>query len=60
MDFRAVMTQVAKFSTEAMARSYSERQPNRHIVMGDNGEYWVATARYAGWLVRNGYELLDK
>lgn len=60
MDFNTVMTQVATFNTEAMAQSYASRQANRWIVLGDNGQYWVTTYRYAMKLVAFGYELLSK
>jgi hypothetical protein len=60
MTLTDVLTQVARFTTETSARSYSEREANRHIVLGDNGEFWVTSARYAGWLVKAGYELLVK
>ena len=60
MTFQTVMTQVSRFNTEAMARSYAEREIGRWIVLGDNGEYWVMTYRYAMKLVAFGYEMLIK
>lgn len=59
MTFQTVMTQVAAFNTEAMAKSYASRQSNRWIVLGDEGQYWVTTYRYAMKLVAFGYELLS-
>ena len=55
MTFATLMTQVARFNNETTARSYATRAANRHIVLGDNGEYWVASARYASKLVKLGY-----
>lgn len=60
MDFKTVMTQVAAFNTEAMADSYASREQGRWIVLGDEGQYWVTTYRYAMKLVAFGYELLVK
>lgn len=60
MTFQTVMTQVATFNTETMARTYAEREMGRWIVLGDNGQYWVTTYRYAMKLVAFGYELLEK
>jgi hypothetical protein len=59
MSFKDVMTQVARFNTETMARSFAEREMNRWIVLGDNNEYWVTSARYASKLVKMGYEYAD-
>lgn len=59
MTFNTVMTQVATFSTEAMARSYQQREMGRWIILGDNGQYWVTTYRYATKLVEFGYEMLE-
>lgn len=55
-----MMTQVGKFNTLASAQSYSARcSKTMFIVLGDDNQYWVATWRYASWLVKNGYEMLE-
>lgn len=59
MTFKTVMTQVATFTSEAMARSYQMREMGRWIVLGDEGRYWVTTYRYAMKLVAFGYEMLE-
>lgn len=59
MTFETIMTQVARFNTEAMAQSYADRAAGRWIVLGDEGQYWVTTYRYAMKLVALGYELRD-
>lgn len=59
MTFKEVMTQVSRFNTLTSAQSYSVRCPKTmFIVLGDNNQYWVATWRYASWLVKNGYEMM--
>lgn len=57
MTFALAATQLSRFTSEALAVGYAEREANRWIVLGDNGEYWVTTYRVASWLVRNGYAL---
>lgn len=59
MTFKTVMTQVSSFSSLEMARSYQAREMGRWIVLGDEGQYWVTTYRYAMKLVAFGYEMLD-
>ena len=59
MSFADVMTQVARFTTETTARSYADRAAGRWIVLGDEGQYWVTTYRYARWLEKNGYAIID-
>lgn len=59
MTLKDVMTQVSAFSSEAIARDYQNRQQGRWIVLGDNGQYWVTSYRWAKWLERSGYEILD-
>lgn len=59
MTFQDVMTQVAKFNTETNARNYANREANRWIVLGDEGQYWVTTYRYARKLVQFGYEMIE-
>lgn len=60
MTFNTVMTQVSKFNTIEMAQSYVDRNAKTlFIVLGDNCEYWVATYRYAAWLVKNGYQMME-
>jgi hypothetical protein len=59
MSFTDVMTQVARFNTQAMAESFKNRQQGRWIVLGENGEYWVTTYRYAMKLVAFGYEMME-
>ena len=53
------MTQVAAFNSIEMARSYQQRDMGRWIVLGDEGQYWVTSYRYAMKLVKFGYEMLD-
>jgi hypothetical protein len=59
MSFKDVMTQVSRFNTLTTAETYRTREAGRWIVLGDNGEYWVTTRRYAVKLVAFGYEMLD-
>lgn len=59
MTFQTIMTQVARFTTEATAETYRNREQGRWIVLGDNGEYWVCTYKYARKLVALGYEMLE-
>lgn len=58
MNFNDVMTQVARFTNISAAISYLERKQGRWMVLGDEGEYWVTSRRYAQWLVKNGYAIL--
>jgi hypothetical protein len=58
MTFTDVMTQVAKFNTLATAETYRNREQGRWIVLGDEGQYWVTTYRYARKLAAFGYEML--
>lgn len=60
MPFQTVMTQVAVFTTETMAQIYADREMGRWIVLGDAGQYWVTSYRYAMKLVAFGYELMEK
>lgn len=59
MSFNDVMTQVSRFNTLTNAETYRNREQGRWIVLGDNGEYWVTTYRYARKLVAFGYEMLE-
>lgn len=60
MSLRTIMTQVAAFTSEMTAETYRNREQGRWIILGDNGEYWVTTYRYARKLEQLGYEILDK
>lgn len=57
--FSTVMTQVARFTSLALAESYKNREQGRWIVLGNEGEYWVCSYRYARKLVAFGYEMLE-
>lgn len=57
MSIKTIMTQVARFNTQATAESYKNRTQGLWIVLGDEGEYWVTTYRYATKLAALGYEI---
>jgi hypothetical protein len=56
MTFDTVMRNVWRFRTMDAATACWSRKQGRMIVLGDDGRYWVASNRYALWLINRGYE----
>lgn len=55
--FNQLMTQVYKFNSLALAKSFAEHATKRSdIVHGDDGKFWVARWQVALKLVDAGYE----
>lgn len=59
MTYTAALTQVARFTTLALAQDYAAQERNRWIVLGDDDQFWVTTYRVASYLERVGYALIS-
>ena len=52
-----IMSQILRFNTLFSATTFAKRCKKLHmVVLGDNGEFWVAVPAITEWLVQNGYE----
>lgn len=52
-----IKSQITRFNTLARAAAFANRCEKLHmVVLGDNGEFWVAVPTVTEWLVKNGYE----
>jgi hypothetical protein len=52
-----IQCQIFRFNTPTSATAFANRCEKLHmVVLGDNGEFWVAVPAVTEWLVKNGYE----
>lgn len=51
------LTQINRFNTLAYAQRFCDRAIKRQlIVLGDEGQYWATSPRWASVLVKAGYQ----
>ena len=55
--WETIKSQITRFNTLASATAFANRCEKLHmVVLGDNGDFWVAVPAATEWLVKNGYE----